>query len=154
MNNVLIVVEKPYMARTFKEYLPNVKFMSLEGHAYTLDEEKLLQVSKETLDSSICVKYKNEKGIEEPVYILNSQRVNENCQEIFNYLKENNIDFIVNACDYDKNGNYLFKYAIEDVMKLNSNSNYSFKRMNVFDWSKEGFIAEYNNLFDDTEKGE
>lgn len=147
MKNVLILTEKKYAKEKIKEAILNVKCMTIGGYAYTLDEEKFLSVSKEILDNSICVNYKDKNGTKEPVYILNSQLVHDNCQEILNFLKENNINIIVNACEYDKNGDYLFKYAVEDVMKLNNNKAYTFKRMNMLGITKESFVSAYNSIF-------
>lgn len=149
LNNILILTEKKYIEKQIKKALPNVHCMSIGGHAYTSDEEKyisLSQVDKE-FESNICINYKDEKGIEEPVRILGYTTIKENCLKIseFLLLNKNNISCIINACDYDKNGDYLFKYVTEEIMNL-TDSQYSFKRMKLFDLTEESIVASFKDI--------
>lgn len=148
MNNILVLTEKKFIENKIKEALPKVNCMSIEGHAYTSDEKDFLRVPQEILDNSPCYYYKDEKGVEEPVHILGAERINENCEKILEFLKniDSDIDTIINACDFDKNGNYLFKYAIEDVMNLNDKQ-YIFKRMKLMDLTSDSIVSAFNNVF-------
>ena len=149
MKKALFLVEKPAVEKIFKEAIPDIICMSIGGHAYT-DDERILNITEDDLIGCPHVNFCHTNGVRDSVYILGSETVNENCRKIMAFLKDNDIDVIVNACDFDKNGDYLFKYAVTHVMKLNTDRDkqlqYCFERMEYRDLTVDHLRDAYDNI--------
>ena len=110
MKNVLILTEKKSMCDRIHEALAavsdHITVRQIGGHIYLKEEAEILKVPEETLKASKQM----DVGNGETGYVLNEADIAKNIEDIKNTLSEE-IDVIINACDYDRSGEFLFDYA-------------------------------------------
>lgn len=114
MRNVLILTEKKSMCDRIHEALAavsdHITVRQIGGHIYLKEEAEILKVPEETLKASKQM----DVGNGEIGYILNEVDIAKNIEDIKNTLSED-IDAIINACDYDRSGELLFDYAAKEL---------------------------------------
>lgn len=114
MRNVLILTEKKSMCDRIHEALAavsdHITVRQIGGHIYLKEEAEILKVPEETLKASKQM----DVGNGEIGYILNEADIAKNIEDIKNTLSED-IDVIINACDYDRSGELLFDYAAKEL---------------------------------------
>lgn len=146
MSKILILVEKPSIEKVFRKAInnENVEIMSIGGRVYTKGETTI-QVTEEELNT--CPHfwiYNEEEGKLESAYILGSEIIQTNCKMIKEFLDNNDIGVIINACDYDKQGDFLFAYAINDCLSINRDD-YEIRRMKCLDLRFDYIKVAYEN---------
>ncbi len=114
MKNVLILTEKKSMCDKIHDALAavsdHITVRQIGGHIYLKEEAEILKVPEETLKASKQM----DVGNGEIGYILNEVDIAKNIEDIKNTLSED-IDVIINACDYDRSGELLFDYAAKEL---------------------------------------
>lgn len=114
MRNVLILTEKKSMCYKIHDALAavsdHITVRQIGGHIYLKEEAEILKVPEETLKASKQM----DVGNGEIGYILNEVDIAKNIEDIKNTLSED-IDAIINACDYDRSGELLFDYAAKEL---------------------------------------
>lgn len=114
MKNVLILTEKKSMCDKIHDALAavsdHITVRQIGGHIYLKEEAEILKVPEETLKASKQM----DVGNGETGYVLNEADIAKNIEDIKNTLSED-IDVIINACDYDRSGEFLFDYAAKEL---------------------------------------
>lgn len=104
--SVLILTEKSYIAEKMSFILSDkrVRIVGIDGHAYTKDETT---ISVDATELEMAAKL----DVEEDVWLLGAEGVKSALMKIQNVISNNEIHYVINACDDDKNGDYLFDYV-------------------------------------------
>lgn len=114
MKNVLILTEKKSMCTRIHEALAavsdHITVKEIGGHIYLKEEVEILKIPEETLKASKQM----DVGNGETGYVLNATAIARNIEEIKNTLSEG-FDVIINACDPDRSGKFLFDYAAKEL---------------------------------------
>lgn len=147
MKNVLILTEKKPMCDRIHEALATVSdritVMEIGGHIYLKEEAETLKVPEETLKASKQM----DVGNGEAGYVLNEAAIARNIEEIKNTLSED-FDVIINACDPDRSGEFLFDYAAK-ALNLDTDK---VQRMTLRDFTetdiRESYLKAMNSVKD------
>jgi hypothetical protein len=98
-----------------------VKIVGIDGCAYTKDETAI-SIDPKELETTFKL------DTAEDVWILGMDGVKSALMKIQNMISDNEIHYIINACDNSKNGDYLFDYVYNQI-----NLSAPVKRMDVKD---------------------
>lgn len=147
MRNVLILTEKKSMCDKIHDALATVPdritVMEIGGHIYLEEEAETLKVPEETLKTSKQM----DVGNGETGYVLNEAAIARNIEEIKNTLSED-FDVIINACDPDRSGEFLFDYAAK-ALNLDTDK---VQRMTLRDFTetdiRESYLKAMNSVKD------
>lgn len=145
MKNVLILTEKKSMCDRIHEALATVSdhitVRQIGGHIYLKEEAEILKVQEETLKASKQM----DVGNGEIGYILNEAEIAKNIEDIKNTLSED-FDVIINACDSDRSGEFLFDYAAK-ALNLDTDK---VQRMTLRDFTetdiRESYLKAMNSV--------
>ncbi len=143
MRNVLILTEKKSMCDKIHDALATVPdritVRQIGGHIYLKEEAEILKVPEETLKASKQM----DVGNGETGYVLNEADIAKNIEDIKNTLSED-IDVIINACDYDRSGELLFDYAAK-ALNLDTDK---VQRMIINDFTANSIRESYLKAMD------
>lgn len=147
MKNVLILTEKKSMCDKIHEALAavsdHITVRQIGGHIYLEEEAEILKVPEETLKASKQM----DVGNGETGYVLNEASIAKNIEDIKNTLSED-FDVIINACDSDRSGNFLFDYAAK-ALNLDTDK---VQRMTLRDFTetdiRESYLKAMNSVKD------
>lgn len=107
---VLILTEKKFISDKIREALSGVDYdvtiAEIGGHVYLNEESDVLHVSKEELAAAVPLAVNDGTT----VYVLGDDTIKKNAEVIKN-LDPDGFDFILNTCDSDDSGQFLFDYA-------------------------------------------
>lgn len=145
MKNVLILTEKKSMCDKIHDALATVSdriiVMEIGGHIYLEEEAEILKVPEETLKASKQM----DVGNGETGYVLNEAAIAKNIEDIKNTLSED-FDVIINACDPDRSGEFLFDYAAK-ALNLDTDK---VQRMTLRDFTetdiRENYLKAMNSV--------
>lgn len=145
MKNVLILTEKKSMCDKIHDALATVSdritVMEIGGHIYLEEEAETLKVPEETLKAFKQM----DVGNGEAGYVLNEAAIARNIEEIKNTLSED-FDVIINACDPDRSGEFLFDYAAK-ALNLDTDK---VQRMTLRDFTetdiRENYLKAMNSV--------
>lgn len=140
---ILVLAEKPSIANTIKnaleseERFADIEVIGIGGHAYIEREEKeILQMDEKDLQTAENItNIVNEGG--EDVLLLGKETVLKSITTVKELIKNNPIEEIVNACDPDKSGEYLFQYVYHQL-----DTDIPVKRMMLLDLSSKTAITD------------
>lgn len=149
MKNVLILTEKKSMCDKIHDALATVPdritVMEIGGHIYLEEEAETLKVPEETLKTSKQM----DVGNGETGYVLNEAAIARNIEEIKNTLSED-FDVIINACDPDRSGEFLFDYAAK-ALNLDTDK---VQRMTLHDFTDTDIRESYLKAMDSVNEKE
>lgn len=107
---VLILTEKKFTGDKIREALSEVAYdvtiAEIGGHIYLDEESDVLHVSEEELAAAVPLVINDGTT----AYVLGDDTIKKNSEVIKN-LDPDGFDFILNACDSDDSGQFLFDYA-------------------------------------------
>jgi DNA topoisomerase IA len=140
--DTLIVVEKSSMKHAIKEMLEaegitNCDVYATGGRAYS-KSDNLIQVEEEELEKSPLM-----EGTPEKVWILGSVTTDKNIDVIKEAMAKNDYKYVINACDSDKWGDYLFQY-VRDKASIQL----PVFRMCIHDITRHGLYESYKNAIE------
>lgn len=141
---ILALLERPSMEDTLKKALSDVEEFSNEeietigigGHVYTEDEKSVLCPSEKVKQEAEDIS----KLVGEKALLFGKEYVLKNVARIKAFINQNPITTLINACDGDKNGDYLFEYVCHQI---EPDIPAKVKRLIFFSITKEGTFPYY-----------
>lgn len=140
----IVVVEKEYVKEQIekslsKEQCSEIHFVVLKGRAYIEEDKKYLRLTDEELATFPIIFTSPEK-----VLLLGADHVDSEIKDTLVWLKSidiSSIECIVNACDSDKDWDYIFKYFYEKLDVIITQ-----KRIDLQDFKAESIQKEFNKI--------